>query len=191
MSLRTGIDKDTASGFSELGVLTVLDEVANRCARAGTHYEACLSAIVDAAIFVTAADKGNLQLLDPWTGCLVIRAQRGFDQPFLDFFSYVHDESDATCSAALSQVKRVIVEDVAASEMFTGKPAADVLLKEEVRAVQSTPLRSTAGHVVGMLSTHFTHATHLGERELSFMDVLARQAADFLERRQVEARFSP
>lgn len=183
MSLRNGLGRDTASGFSELGVLTLLDEVATRCARPSAPFEACLGAIVDAAIFVTAADKGNLQLLDPLTGCLVIRAQRGFTQSFLDFFSYVHGQSDATCGVAVVRSQRVIVEDVADSEIFAGRPAGDVLLREKVRAVQSTPLRSTSGQVVGVLSTHFTRPTQLGERELSFMDVLARQAADFVETR--------
>jgi len=148
------------------------------------EFEGCLGAILEAAIFFTSADKGTLQLLDPSVGCLVIRAQRGFGQPFLDFFSYVHIESDATCGVAFGNARRVIVEDVTGSGLFAGKPAGAVLLNEGVRAVQSTPLTRRDGHVVGVVSTHFTHPTRLGHRELRFLDVLARQAADLVEREQ-------
>jgi GAF domain-containing protein len=150
----------------------------------GLEFEACLGAILDAAIFFTSADKGTLQLLDPSARCLVIRAQRGFGQPFLDFFSFVHIESDATCGVAFGNARRVIVEDVTASGLFAGKPAGAVLLNEGVRAVQSTPLVCPDGHVVGVVSTHFTQPSRLGHRELRYLDVLSRQAADFVEREQ-------
>jgi nitrate/nitrite-specific signal transduction histidine kinase len=42
--------------------------------------------IVDAAIAITKADKGNIQLLDPSTEKLKIVAHRVFDLPFLNFF---------------------------------------------------------------------------------------------------------
>jgi len=162
-----------------------LHDVGNRCfLGGGTEFEACLGAILEAAIFFTSADKGTLQLLDPSVGCLVIRAHRGFDQPFLDFFSFVHAESDATCGAAFGIGKRVIVEDVTSSEMFAGTPAGAVLLNENVCAVQSTPLTCSDGRVLGVVSTHFTHPTRLGHRELRFLDVLARHAANLVEREQ-------
>ena len=76
------------------------------------------------------------------------------------------------------------MEDVTGSGLFAGKPAGAVLLDEGVRAVQSTPLVCRDGHVVGVLSTHFRHPARLGHRELRYLDVLSRQAADFVEREQ-------
>jgi GAF domain-containing protein len=173
----------------ELEALNRLHVVRDRCMRDGTDLETCLGTILEAAMFFTAADKGTLQLFDPSTDCLMIRAQRGFSQRFLDFFSYVHNQSDAICNLLTARAARVIVEDVTRSELFESRPAgAAVLLNEGVRALQSTPLINRAGHMLGVVSTHFTRPTRVGARELRFMDVMVRQAADFVERQQAFER---
>ena len=53
-------------------------------------------------------------------------------------------------------------------------------------AVQSSPLLSSAGNVLGMISTHFQQTHRPSEQELRLMDLLARQTADYLERKRVE-----
>ena len=78
------------------------------------------------------------------------------------------------------------MEDVERSEIFAGTPALDVLLDAGVRAVQSTPLLSSSGQVLGMISTHMSRPHKPDERVLRFLDLLARQAADFLERKRAE-----
>jgi two-component sensor histidine kinase len=81
---------------------------------------------------------------------------------------------------------RVVVEDVTQSKIFTGQPALKVLLDEGVRAVQSTPLMSSTGNILGMISTHFDIPHRPYERDLRLVDLLARQAADYLERKRAE-----
>ena len=63
MSFEGAVHKGADSPVSDLKALRRLYDVGNRCACAGNDLEGCLSAILDAAIFVTGADKGNLQLL--------------------------------------------------------------------------------------------------------------------------------
>ena len=75
-------------------------EVGNLCVRADSGSEECLTAIVDAAIALTAADRGNLQLVNDASGTLVIAAQRGFDEPFLRFFANVQVYEASACAAA-------------------------------------------------------------------------------------------
>jgi signal transduction histidine kinase len=145
-----------------------------------------LQEIVDAAIAITAADMGNIQLLDRETGTLRIVADRGFERPFLDFFEVVHD-GEGSCGTALQAVERVVIDDVTTSPVFAGKPALDVLRAAGARAVQSTPLINRAGHPVGMLSTHYRVPRRPAERDLHVLDLLARQAADWIERIQTEA----
>ena len=55
-----------------------------------------------------------------------------------------------------------------------------------IRAVQSTPLHSRTGQIVGMISTHWRERHTPSERDLRIFDVLARQAADLIERRRAE-----
>ncbi|MBD2024379.1 response regulator [Leptolyngbya sp. FACHB-711] len=49
---------------------------------------------------------------------------------------------------------------------------------------QSTPLTTRAGRPIGMVSTHWHEQHPPNDRELQFLDLLARQAADLIEQRQ-------
>jgi len=148
--------------------------------------QALLDAFLDASIAITGAEKGNLQLRDPDTGILTIVAQRGFAQPFLDFFREVRGV-DSACGVAMERGGSVIVEDITKSEIFVGKPSMGVLLDAGVRAVQSTPLYSRAGVLVGMLNTHHGAPHRPEPRELQMLDLLVRQAADLIERNRAAA----
>jgi PAS domain S-box-containing protein len=149
---------------------------------AKSSVEEVLNEILDAAIEVTEADFGNIQLLDQ--GLLRIVTQRGFSKEFLDFFDGVSHDSTAVCGAALSSRYRVIVEDVRSDELFRGTSARGILLRAGVLAVQSTPLVGTSGEVYGMLSTHFLRSHRPNERALRYLDLLAIQAGHALERVQ-------
>jgi signal transduction histidine kinase/CheY-like chemotaxis protein len=163
-----------------------LQEIGNRCVRAGENLEECLGEILDAAIELTGADKGNIQLLDEDGLTLRVAAQRGFDERFLHFFAEVRHGDAATWGAALGSGERVIVEDVSASDIFAGEPALDVLSHAGVRAVFSIPLLSSAGKPLGVISTHFGEPHRPDEHQTRFVELLARQTADYLERRHAE-----
>jgi PAS domain S-box-containing protein len=171
---------------TEIRDLNLLHALSTRYLK-GDDFDTLLQEILESAIAITGADKGNLQLLDPATGMLKIVAQKHFDPPFLEFFAYV-DAGDATaCGAALEQAERVVVEDICESDVFDEETAA-VLLAENVRAVQSTPLVGRSGHLLGILSTHFCRVHAPAEREVRHIDILARQAADMIERKWAEER---
>jgi CheY-like chemotaxis protein len=101
-----------------------LHQVGAQCARAGYDFQRCLDEILDAAISITKADRGNIQLLDFKSGELRIAAKRGFSEEFLSFFSRVTDNEAAACGLALRAGARVIIEDVTQSETFVGRPDA-------------------------------------------------------------------
>ena len=163
--------------------LTRMQQVSTRLLQAG-DFSLLLHDILDAAIEITGAQMGNIQLLEG--DVLRIAAQRGFDRPFLEFFASVHGE-EAACGAALQRAERVVVADVLKSPIFIDTPALDVMIAAGARAVQSTPLVSRSGLVLGMFSTHYQHAPQQpSERALRLLDILARQAADLIEHKQGE-----
>ena len=138
-----------------------------------------LGDFLDAAIEITHADMGNVQLLDAATGEIRIAAQRGFDRPFLDFFDSIQTGM-AACGSALQEKRRIVVENVAGSPVYDSR-SREVMLHAGVHAVQSTPLVTRSGKLVGILSTHYRCSTVPGSRELQLVDLLARQTADLIE----------
>jgi two-component sensor histidine kinase len=170
---------------ADLRAMTLLRELGVRSVRKDISIKQCLHDFVDAAITIANADKGNLQVFNPGLGALVIAAQCRFEPPFLEFFDRVSRDASA-CAAAMAAAERVIVDDVMTSEIFVGQPAQRVLLEAGVRAVTSTPLMSGDGDVLGMISVHFRQPHRPSERELGLIDLLARQAADYLARKRHE-----
>ncbi len=59
-------------------------------------------------------------------------------------------------------------------------------LQTGIHAVQTTPLFSRRGELIGMISTHWKQPHQPSERDLRLLDILARQAADLIERKKAE-----
>ncbi|MDD1757423.1 MAG: response regulator, partial [Methanotrichaceae archaeon] len=135
---------------------------------------------------ISDADFGNIQILDPKSSDLRIKAQRGFPEWWIDFWNSV-SRGQGACGTALERGERIIVEDIEQSPIFVGTPALEIQLKAGVRAVQATPLISRSGRPLGMFSTHYTQPHRPDDRALRLLDLLARQAADIIERSQAEA----
>jgi PAS domain S-box-containing protein len=170
---------------SDLHAMTLLRQVGSQCVREGDKLEKCLNGIIDAAIAIMGADKANIQLIDPALGTLTIAAQRGFERPFLQFFDSLGGDGSAGGITANS-TGHVIVEDVLQSEILLGRSLLRLLDKAGVRSIISSQLISSSGKSLGVISTCFTKPRRPSERELSFLDLLVRQSADYVERRRAE-----
>ena len=170
---------------ADLEAMTRLHEIGSLFVREG-DLGPVLVEIVDAAIAISSADFGNIQLLDAESSDLRIVAQRGFPDWWLKFWNSV-SKGQGVCGTALERRERVIVEDVERSRIFEGTPALEIQRRAGVRAVQSTPLVTRSGKPLGMFSTHWRTPGRPDERSLRLLDLLARHAADITERAQNEA----
>jgi two-component sensor histidine kinase len=171
---------------AELEDMRRLNELSALLLREENKSETCFSEIVRTAIAISGADKGNLQVFDEASRSLRIVAQHGFQEKFLKYFENVDDHVAASCGTAMATNEQVIVDDVLTSKIFVDQPAQKMLLEADVRAVISTPLRSSKGNLLGVISTHFNRSGHPSERQLRLTNILAQQAADYLERKQSE-----
>lgn len=142
-----------------------------------------LQEIMDAAVAIMGAEQGTLQLLE--SNSLRIVAHHGHKQPFLEFFASAENRPMA-CEEALSRGQRLIVPDVETSDLFAGTPSLPVLLDAGVRAMQSTPLISRSGKMLGILTTQWGFPYNPDEQNLWRIDLLARQAADLIKHFQAE-----
>jgi len=146
--------------------------------------------ILDAAMSIMRADYASLQLLHPERGPggeLELLAQRGFDEEAARFWQWVRPGASSSCAVALRTRERVVVPDVEACESLAGSEDLDTHRRLGIRAVQTTPLFSRSGAILGMISTHWSEPQRPSHAELRLLDVLARQASDLIERSQAAA----
>lgn len=108
---------------------------------------------LERALEITGRSLGNVQLAD-WAqlGGLEIVAQRGFGDEFLSCFRVVRIRDGCACGRALLSRDMVNIPDIALEESFA--PFREVIGRAGVRSVQSFPLMSFSGALVGMLSVH-------------------------------------
>src|SRR3984893_1929161 len=169
---------------AEVDSMRRLHELVNRLL-ACNDLQTALEEVLDAAIALLEADMGNVQLLDPQSRELQIVAHRGFREDFLEHFRSAGADPSAVCARAAHLGEPAIVEDVQTDPGFA--PHRAIAASAGFRAVQSTPVTSRSGELLGVLSTHFRNPHRPSERALRMVELYARQAAEFLERMRVEA----
>ncbi|RJQ83625.1 MAG: response regulator [Desulfobacteraceae bacterium] len=163
-----------------------LQEISARLIPEG-DVDVLLTEILKAALDFLNADMGSIHLYDSLASQLRIIAQHGLKLSYLKFFERGKADTCCVCGTALESGQRTVVPDVNTSEIFADNPPSlAVLLKAGVRAVQSTPLVSRSGQILGLISTHWRQPHEPGQRELRLLDTLARQAADAIERQQTQ-----
>jgi signal transduction histidine kinase/PAS domain-containing protein len=147
--------------------------------------QALYEEILAAAITLTHADAGTVQLLNAETQVLSIVATRGFTPEVTAHFASVDARSGTSCGKALANNERTFVDfDAPGCESNEDRR---LHVEAGYRTAQSTPLLTRAGVPLGMVSTHWKEHEHRpAERQLRFLDLLARQASDLLELRRNE-----
>jgi PAS domain S-box-containing protein len=145
--------------------------------------------LVDAAMLIMRSDCATMQEFYPNRGPrgeLHLLAYRGFSPTVAKLWEWVHANSVCNCGIAYRTRKRVILPDIEDAEFLRGTDDLGGYRESGVRAVQSTPLLSRSGQLVGMISTHWKRPHLPTERDLRLLDILARLAADLIERKFYE-----
>jgi GAF domain-containing protein len=150
------------------------------------NVQSVLDYVLDRTLSIHDTRLGNVQLMNWNAGHLEIAAQRGFHDEFLNFFERVKIEDASACARALRNRGSVIIDDVLSDERFA--PCCSVLRRAGISAVQSTPLVSSSGALVGMLSTHFSAPHRPTEAQMSVTMEAARLAANAIIRLRANAR---
>ncbi len=148
--------------------------------------ESLYDQIVGAAVELMVSDAACLQMLTADNTTLRLLAWTNFHPDCVPFWERVAAGAGSSCSKALSDNQRVVVADIEACEFMAGTQEQAEYRRAGVRGVQSTPLRSRTGRLLGMLSTHWRTPHSATEDDFRFFDVLARQAADLIERTLAE-----
>jgi two-component system CheB/CheR fusion protein len=135
-----------------------------------------LEAMLGATIEMLGADMGNILLLDG--DVLRTVAQRGLGLPI---------EHDSACDRALRSGQPCVIEDVELDAAYA--PMLEVARAAGYRAVLSTPMSGRGGVPLGVLSIYFRAPHRPSEHALRCLDLVVRQARDFIARYTTERAF--
>ncbi|ATP21842.1 MULTISPECIES: HWE histidine kinase domain-containing protein [Sphingobium] len=144
--------------------------------------------IVDAAITITQSQFGTMQLVVPrgdvsgHAGCLQLLCSRGLPPEAVQFWQIVSPAAHSSCTKALKTGSRAIIPDYEEWDEIAGTEDLEAFRRTGIRSAQTTPLLARDGRLLGMISTHWTEPHEPSARDLRLLDILARQAADLLER---------
>ncbi|HEV8198777.1 MAG TPA: ATP-binding protein, partial [Candidatus Polarisedimenticolia bacterium] len=145
--------------------------------------------VIDAAAVLMRSEFSSMQMVEPGRGGdteLRLLASRGFSPQAERTWRRVRCDCATSCGRALKTGRRVLVPDIERCPSLAGSQALETYRETGIRAVQTTPLISRAGNTVGMISTHWNRPYVPPERDLRNLDILARQAADLIERKRNE-----
>lgn len=143
--------------------------------------------IVEAAVAIMRSQYATIQMLFPDDGAigkLRILACSGFTPEAEKYWEWVYSHTGSSCGEVLRTGKREVVPDYRTCEFMRGQPTLAIFIDGGIIAAQSTPLYSRTGELLGMISTHWDHPYDPPQRHLDLLDILARQAADLIERTQ-------
>jgi len=144
--------------------------------------------IVDAAVSITGSQFGTMQLLcqqgDPsgHGGELKLLCSRGLPPEAVGFWQWVSPKAHSSCTMALKLGRRAVIPDFEQWDDIAGTEDLLAFRRTRIRSAQTTPLLSRNGSLLGMISTHWSTPHQPSDRDLRLLDILARQAADLLER---------
>ena len=176
--------RDSESRLSaEADALTRLTAASARLWQSET-LEGGLNEMLTAVLELLGADKGHVQLLDRERQELVIVAQRGFEQGFLDRFRVVTAPDGSACGRALRNNARAIIDDVERDVAYI--PFREIAREAGYRAVVSTPLIGSDGQPIGMITAQFRQPHRPTDPDLRRLDLYCRQASDFVQRCEFE-----
>ena len=152
--------------------------------------ESMYGRIIETARSVTRAQFATMQIAEPgsaWgrTGLRLVAAS-GLSAKAAEHWHWITEASTTACGKVLSRAERVWVADVSTCDFIDGTADQLVFEAEGIQAVQSTPLVARNGAVLGVLSTHWRERRDPSARDMRLLDLIARQAADLVERWKYE-----
>jgi GAF domain-containing protein len=139
-------------------------------------FKGAIQTILDDVIALLGAEYGNIQL--SIGDELAIVAQRGLSADFLRTFRRVKKDDGSACGQALRLGGTVIIRDVETDLEFAAfRPDAK---RAGFRSVQSTPIFTRDGDLMGMVSTHFANVHEPTELEMRTLKTYSVAAAEHL-----------
>jgi GAF domain-containing protein len=116
--------------------------------------ERALEEILTVALEYMGTEKGNIQLLSKNHNHLELAAHRQHGSAFLRHFQL--SKSESVLHRAFEDRARLIIPDIRQEASLEGSEDLDILLGDNIQALQSTPMMSRQGQLIGIINTYFS-----------------------------------
>jgi two-component system CheB/CheR fusion protein len=176
------VRESEASLGRELANTKALQEVSGLLIE-GEDDEPLYGQILDAAMAIMKADCATLQIFEPENGELRLLGHRNLHPASAQAWRRVSAGHGTICGRALREGRRVFALDASHDEIWE----SEHFRLSGIVSVQSTPLLSRKGRLIGMISTHWRTNSNPDEQDYRSFDVLVRQTADAFERVHADA----
>jgi PAS domain S-box-containing protein len=146
-----------------------------------TDFKESLEEIIAVACEFMNTNRGCIQLVSEEGEKVEMFACKGFDEHdrFIQHFLHTGNQSDSN-STPINR-SRVIIEDVEKSDTLLSGSDREVALSEGIHAIQSTPIYSRNGELLGVLSNHFNKPTRPDDYQLKQIDLLVWTAGVYIQ----------
>jgi len=135
--------------------------------------------LLQQAIIICGTKAGTLQLINKKNNTLEIASSFGLSPEFIEYFKVVTCDDGSVCGRALQKQETIFIEDLTTDKLFAKH--LNLALQNNIIAVRSTPLISSLGNVIGMISVHFNTPRKLSKNSIEEIDSFCRKAADKIE----------
>ena len=162
---------------------TVSLEELKQALQAERSMDVITDTILTYAMQITNSDFASIQVYNSKNGALTLLGHKNFHPESERFWCIVFSGSGTACGQALTNKVRSKVNDVNKVDYIAGTGDLLSFHYSGIRSVQSTPLISTGGGFIGVISTHYHLPHDFDEDDFTAFDILALHTADFLEQK--------
>ena len=184
-SLETALADARIRLAEDLSIWTRVQDISTRLVHNG-DVNTLLADLLHVAIGVTGADAGLLYLVDADLISTRVVAEFGITPPL----TRAVEEFGQLGSQLMPVHERIVLQDVHHAEHLGADSFVTAIRERGFRAYQSTPLVSRHGVLLGALCTLCRRPRLVGDRDQRILDLLARQAADFIDRKQAHEQLA-
>lgn len=141
--------------------------------------EAALLRVLDATVTLLHADKGFVELRDRTDGRLRVIGHRGYGLPLTGRLPGLRAGPGPLQEAGVRRARSVVL-DASVDPSTAGERG--LVQEAGVRGLQSTPLYTRDGTLIGIVSSQYVEPRAPREADLCLLDSLLEHAARFVER---------
>jgi GAF domain-containing protein len=155
----------------------MLEQMQHRL-RASKTFEAAINTVLDDVMALHGAEYGDFQLC--CGGDVIIVAQRKLPRAFVTQFGHIKAGDTSASGRALKTRRSVVIPDVDREPSY--KPWLVAARLAGYRSIQSTPLITSAGRMLGVVSTLFANPHQPTNIEMDTLNQYSSLASDYLAR---------